>query len=378
MPTVRDECIENIERIINIDVYSSNYIKNCRYVILKSTELIDYGYVFDENLYNYPKINESRNINLINHLNCQFAIYKNCYVNGNGEFANLTHHIMPPFATGPEWIRDFGPGGKIAEILPYVCVFGHKMSVNFGHFILDYLTPLMLVPESDKHYFYLVLPKIEKFAKEFLHALGFTPSKIIVIKGNQWVFANRLLVAHHPRPHLIHFGPPVKLLSKKLKNFYNLDKIPATKYVLMNREGSRKIKNFDELVDAVKAKYNDIDWDVCVDKSESIEKVSKIWASIKMICTGPGSNCYKGVFMKEKSIAVLFLFSPYDFATQLFLGSNEINVAMSFNPDYVFVAEPTDIDIDASIKAVDAAVFLSKTGKWPKPNPNEAFIDYQE
>ncbi|EAY16893.1 hypothetical protein TVAG_150440 [Trichomonas vaginalis G3] len=321
-----------------------------------------------------PNFGQKKLIDSINCLKCKIAIYKDAYATLNGEFAINSRVICPPLETGPDWIRKFRSGPVVYEC-DKAYVSGHMNSINFGHFMHDFLSPLMLMPKDFLEEGVLIIPEgCRKFGEEYLVAVGVY--KYIYIEKSEWVHAQKLAVAVDPRPHNSHFGLPIQMLIDKLKDCFDIKDIVPTRYVLMNRKKSydRYIENFDEVVKKVKEQITDINFEVLEDPKGSIADYSKIFPSIKFLFSPKGSNCIKSLFMSPGTVVTIAAADMFDYSVVSFILSLDIKLVYFTNPGSNY--DCFDCDIDLTIDAIKAGVYCLKNGKWPQPEKDVSFIDY--
>lgn len=93
-----------------------------------------------------PQFRTSKIVEWANKLKCRFTIFQGCYVSSNGDISNGTHIIDTKIATGPDII--YGPqSGSVVRFIPKVISINHMHPV-YGHFGLDILTLLMMIPDE--------------------------------------------------------------------------------------------------------------------------------------------------------------------------------------------------------------------------------------
>lgn len=352
----------------------ANERKGLTFFYRKNEEGLDYAEWWVNFRDYYPKYGEKRFLDKVNRCPCVVSVYRNCYAANNAEFNNGTHMITPPFFTGPMWIRqNHGAPGPVVAQLDWVFACGHG-GLQFGHFIVDYLTPMMLVPEEIISKCTLILVPYLDFVVDFCIALGIKRDKMIILKSNQWVFAKNLVVHTAPRPHYGHFGPPMQVLKDKIRKFFNLTNIIPTKYVLQNRVNSRPMLNFKEITDVIKKNYPNINWEIIMDAKLPIADYARIYSQFKLLFNPSGSNMFKAIFMADETVIVDANTDLPDIANWYTHSSWGINLVLYLHPHGSFKRQYGDVEL--TIKAVGVALTKLQTGKWPKPVENESFIDY--
>ena len=251
---IESTAFEYIDRIISFNLTFEKPRTGLLYGFLKNTEYINNSDYFNR-IDLVPKYPDKSIIDLLNNFHGKIAIYKDAYATSFGEFVIGNTVIRPPYDSGPQWIRMFCNGSVVLEC-DKACVFGHGNMGNFGHFINDYLCPLVLLPNDYLRDCVVVLShRCGSYAREFLECLDVR--QYFFVGFDEWVFAKRLAVCIEGRPHNMHFGVPVQNLHDKLTNHFKLFNIVPSQYVILNRAHNtdRSLENFDELTDMIKLKF---------------------------------------------------------------------------------------------------------------------------
>ncbi|EAX88850.1 hypothetical protein TVAG_049040 [Trichomonas vaginalis G3] len=324
-----------------------------------------------------PKYGEKNFIDFYTNFHGKIAIYKNAYACGSGEFVINEYVIRPPFDSAPPFCRWY-TAGPLVYSCDKACVFGHYYLGNYGHFIGDYMTPLMLLPQDYlKDCLVIVNARSRFFAQELLNAVGI--SKFIFVTDYQWVFAKRLAVAIEGRPHYMHFGLPLQWLVDKLIDYYDLQDIVPNRYVISNRPksrlGFRHIKNMPEIIKAIKLNIPDFKFELFQDHLGSVAQYAREYSDIKFLFAPAGSNIHKAIFMKPGTVIVQAACDMFDlaaFITPLSLGVATTVVMNPFN----HFAHKYECDVPTAVEAIKASLFFLENKRWPDPIPNVTFIDY--
>lgn len=364
----------NIEKYVHINVSSPNHRSNMSYFFTEDIDIYYNNSLNNVTLQPYP--DSPRYRYTYNTMDCYFSIYKNCYVTGCGVLSNGTHFISPPHDNGPELIRPLLEG-PIVEHLEYACVFGHWY-MSFGHFICDYLFPLLAAPKDFVEKSLLIICKpIHVNVYEYICALNLQ-HKAVILRKNEWAFVEHLMIATNPRPHLLHFGPSPQILADKLRKLFNVDQIEPTRYVLVNRKSGRSFGNYDQIFKAIKKNFPAYNWEKLFDSDMNISEIAILYSSFKFMGTMAGSNVYKAIFMKSHTSVVIFGTSAYDHAVYLFLSARDIKNTIFVNPD--FNHHPPwktyyHISLEKVIPAFKVAIYMHENGRWPEIINNSAFIN---
>ncbi|EAX94479.1 hypothetical protein TVAG_458100 [Trichomonas vaginalis G3] len=363
------DCLEYVDEIT---IYNISFPDPTGH-LFGFTENLEFSeYRLYENTFLIPKYPKPEYMQYMTQFKSKFAYYRNAYASHNGEFVVNNYRIRPLWDTAPPFARS-GAGGRVVLECDKACVFGHGNTKNFGHFVIDYLSPLMLVPEEFFNDCVVVVSKdTNRFAEDFLRAIGV--QKYISLEYDECVFAKRLCVSIEPRPHYGHFGPPIQMLHQRLSKFYNLYAVKPSKFVLLNRQGVRRISNIADIHSALKEKYPEYNWEIIKDNISPIEFYAKIFSSLRFCLTAQGSNMIKSIFMRPETTMVILGDSYVELSWMTFL-SIPIYAVIYLHKAPHFSGE-IHTEIPRCVKAVDAAVAMIKNGKWPAVEPNVTFIDY--
>ncbi|EAX95693.1 hypothetical protein TVAG_144420 [Trichomonas vaginalis G3] len=172
-----------------------------------------------------------------------------CHISdGRRVFSRDPRDILPYKIFIPGETRSFAGNYDHA-----ICV-GHRWSSYYGHFITDYLCPLMCVP---REYWAKskVIVGLEPETKSLNHVfdlltmIGIKNESIHILGRTEWVFCNNLYTVVDPPSYFSHPATCYVNLSKLLNKNLKLQDVEAKQYVICNRRppANRKIANFDEL-----------------------------------------------------------------------------------------------------------------------------------
>ncbi|EAY17276.1 hypothetical protein TVAG_266390 [Trichomonas vaginalis G3] len=366
-------CNEYIDQLLKFNLTYKKYRDKLLYGFWNNTEDFDYAKFFTRADL-VPKFGKKEFIDKINRFEGKIAIYKNAYGTYSGEFAVDGYIIRPPFASGPAWIRVY-TNGPVVYQCENACLFGHKALNNIGHFMNDYLQPLILLPKEFRENCVCIINSLSMLnGDELLRAINV--SKYIYVKEGEWVFAKRLAVAVEGRPHYMHYGMSLQILVDKLREYYKLPEIEPTRYIIFNRANktNRHILNIDDIIARMKTDIP-VKFEYVPDWIGPYYEYAKFFSSVKCMFTAAGSNCHKTVFMKKGTVAAIVGSQMFDYGALSTLMSVGIRVAVAHHQFWHFYNKCV-CDVDLAIKTIRVAVYYSVNNTWPEPIPNVTFVDY--
>ncbi|EAY02574.1 hypothetical protein TVAG_116280 [Trichomonas vaginalis G3] len=231
------------------------------------------------------------------------AILKNIYVNRNSGILLPGKFIVP---TNDSWYYETkrpDSGRVIATYDNCVC-FGHGSTRLYGHWMVDYLSMLMLLPkEVLKAYKLINVPDI-KGAHETLDFLNVPKeNRIPYPQGYDLYFLRRCYYMYDPLTMTNHYGLPLQRIRDFLHEKFQLDGIEKTKYCCYQRNARRKIINFDEMFNTLKKEFKEYKWE-CIKDHQSLTQCARYWAAIKLIISGNGSHYFRCFCMNKGAVAV--------------------------------------------------------------------------
>lgn len=196
-----------------------------------------------------------------------------------------------------------------------VLLIGHYFTSVYGHFILDLIVPLILLPRTIVTRYYVPFAVNRTFYVELLTFAGVDPSRLIFpIDGSKtsMYYADKALCLKGPDCRFNSYAFTT-LLRNKILNAYNISSINHYRNVLYNRLKSRKISNFGSLVEAVKTHFPGIDFQTNYDVSfPSIRELAYYWSSVKILVAIQGSNLQNTMFMSNSCGCVVLNTKSYD------------------------------------------------------------------
>lgn len=320
--------------------------------------------------YKIPTPGENTIADWLNRVNCKFTVLSRCYVSFIGAVSNGTHELRFKNYTAAEWLYELRPGVVVNQF-HRVVVLGNSLNM-YGHFGLDFLAPLMLVPRD-----YLLSSKIlcsvRTAYKECYFALLDLLDRVVFGNSFTWVYADEVLVATHPRPHVAHFGPSLMRLSTLLKKAAKVDDIVPTQFVLFNRVFRRSIRNFEECTFAIMEERPDINWTIHLDNSSDVLTQARFYSTVKFIVTICGSNCFNFMFMHSSAVAVYVNSELFDYSVYLDAQCLGIRTVV-FSDSRFDHSLGGYIKIERYVTAVKIGIHYMENKEWPDPAIYDAYI----
>ena len=294
----------------------------------------------------------------------EFVIMKNMYASFAGSYAmhNFSFLDVEPQQVLKS-IRCHQNGWVIGHY-PSVIALGHSSLFCFSHWYYDVLSPLVLIPEEIINNSYIIAYQHRNMVLDTLIPLGIKEEKIIFISKRKWVFANRLIAAINPTPHISHYNKATLILSQKLRSYYQLDKIIPTKYCFSNRKKTRKISNLEEIFEVTVKTFPQYTFLIVPDYKE-LKGYGKLWAESKFMFMGTGSNFIKNVFMKEKSVLVVGLANIFDHSIALSAKSHSIFVLFFEIVGMIhFGGDEHPCDVSLALRVISIGLYCAEHGHW--------------
>ncbi|EAX98261.1 hypothetical protein TVAG_090370 [Trichomonas vaginalis G3] len=131
-----------------------------------------------------------------------------------------------------------GGFGNVVGAYDHIIAVGNVF-FQYGHFFIDVLAPLMLIPENIREKAYIAVQGIPKYKIDILVHIGFPRHRIVRAIGSEWLYGrNDYTLA--PHPYLSYAGVTFERLGKLIRKSYKIEKIVPTKYTLSNRGKKEK------------------------------------------------------------------------------------------------------------------------------------------
>ena len=204
-------------------------------------------------------------------------------------------------------ISNYIPPGypfRIIGTYENIISFGHKGLGTFGHFLLDYIGPLMLIPKEirDISVYPIAYRSLEKFFYEGLEMVGIKKEQIISLLPTDLVFGHRIY-SIDPNPYMSTYSESFRMLRNNLFKKLQLPKKPAFRIALYNRpKGLRHIYNFDLILNLLKKEWPKINFEV-IPFYKSLFESALNYNEFKIIWIGcHGSAFGNFIFLQKESI----------------------------------------------------------------------------
>ncbi|EAY14087.1 hypothetical protein TVAG_351350 [Trichomonas vaginalis G3] len=256
--------------------------------------------------------------------------------------------------------------GRIIGSYEHVIATGHLYSYNYGHFIGDFLCPLMAMPDEILQKSYIFGKARLNFVNEFFKCLGFE-GKYIEAGDREWIYAENLYVTANPNPHCAHFGPLYKKLGDIIKKSLNIYDVIPNRYIVANRKSHmRVIHNVENLTKALQQSFPENKYEIVVDEKMTLEESAKIFGYAKFMFMVVGSNCFKSLVINPKAVIVLVGTKVYDNSAINVIGSNGNKIVFYVEPKVEHAGYSYNIfNISMAIKASSIANYYIEHGCFP-------------
>ena len=359
---------DDIKNVLPINHTVSTYTYN-ETIPLKGDELVidsfTKKYDFKRNV---TYTTEEDVIEIARTMNGSWAHLKNLYVNNYNTYSEGQYIYAPEIKPTTEHLRD-NMGGACIGTVDHLVAVGHRYNYKFGHWFLDGLFPLMLIPEDIKRKSMIVLQCVNYYIKETLTLQGIYEDQWLVLEDEEdWVFAKNLYVVYNPMPYLSHFSTAIVNFSRKFSLIYGLNKIEARDFALSNREKftRRYITNFNLFVLYVNIEFPKYKWIELKTTYASIRESAIDFARLKFLFIPTGSNMIPILFMKSGGMIVDMQTGFNDHAMEsiaLCVGLKIIAFSVigvhHYNTDYY------EMNIQDGIRIMQIAIYAFENGKWP-------------
>lgn len=238
-----------------------------------------------------------------------WSIFKNVLFRNSGHCHNLVfdprrnvimYHRIPFF-----YVSSTKPVYEVLVNLTFysrVIISGYKYCGTYGHFIHDYLCPILMIPRNIIQRSMLLLPST-KYNIMVKSVLGVTERNFAKGDGSKFSYSKELYLPNTPSPGCSHFSFLAKQLKEKVFNRFNLSNIENTDYVIYNRPSrtSRHIKNFNEIYHFLTANFSRLNWKILQFDDLPFEEKLKTFTRIKLLLCYSGSIISNSFAMKSFS-----------------------------------------------------------------------------
>lgn len=182
-----------------------------------------------------------------------------------------------------------------------ICL-GHQHSSDFGHWFLEVLPAYAIMPKEILSKSVVVVPFIRKHVIDGFKFIGVSEDQIVE-GDNIPVFAH-----HYYTMDYIFCGDlNVYLITNLRQHFYRkfgLGKTPPTEFLTFNRPNmSRCIKNYDEVRNALKKEWPNIDWKDGI-YHKTLAEQAVYFDRVKFLFAVHGSVLSNIIFMQDNTAIV--------------------------------------------------------------------------
>ena len=317
----------------------------------------------------FQKINDPALINIKQTI----SVFFNCYISSRCGVSDGEYLYMLSGKSPFTYIFQYNNDDLLTDFEEEVIAFGSKYCNVFGHWFIDTLLPLMLLPEDVIRRAKIIVQSTLPFQIDTLTAFGISKEQIISQESPHWVYA-RIAYVLVPFPFLNFVGESAYLLSDKLKKFYQVQEDEkADICYAMNRPiaKTRHIPDdiFQQIVSYFKTEYKNYKWEIFMNNAITMNRIVKIYSKAFFIFTPTGSGLIGIMFMKKHSA---ILCAEGDYLDCLFRG-----LASTFEVFYLvyrvpkgkhFETDPFNVNISDVKRLAKVAMFAAENGKWPAHN----------
>ena len=249
----------------------------------------------------------------------------------------------------------------------------HLFSNEFGHFIDDILSSIMILPNNilfKKTFF-----TYEKFFNICV-SIGFLRNNLYPVDFHILYNVNKAYYIFENYFH-DHYG----ILYIKEKNLFykkcNLKFIKPERYIFINRKLGMKryFLNFKDVYNNVTLIYNKIKWSFIENITDSINETfidtAKFWAGNKLVISSAGSSCNNCIFMKYYTGFIVLLsdldcqFPHHIHELRHFLCSLIWTYFIFCKKLYHYSTQPYNISSNILIIPIKRILFALKNNYWP-------------
>ena len=177
----------------------------------------------------------------------------------------------------------------------------------FGHFFIDFLSPIMLLPNHIVKKSFFLIPSIMPYMIPFFQILNISTDQIISVPGYGYLYSKRYYVLD-PYVHYFVFPSIYLKLSNFLRESFCLSSSNASRIFLYNRPpGRRHIRNFNMIYQNLTNSFKNYCFEI-IDFGDKIENSVQILNQAKVLFIGfHGSAMANMFFMQKKSIFIEIL-----------------------------------------------------------------------
>ena len=228
--------------------------------------------------------------------------------------------------------------------------------------------PISVIPQDAIKRSVLIIPKSHmKFCEE-IYKICYGYNQVISLDHNEYIHCNEFHTVIHPTPGISHYATTAYNFSLLYRKKFNLTSIIPNQYALCNRVSkyARHIRNFDEIVDAVKGNLSNYQWNVLEDEYKTMIESAKVWATIKVILAPTGSNLVRCIAMAPNTAMCCIFGDRYDWEVVAITQVFEIFIYVLPVPDMAHFSAETKNIIDPSlvVHVLNDTVYAAENKKW--------------
>ena len=190
----------------------------------------------------------------------------------------------------------------IDKMYDYIMAAGLSSSYTYGHWVLDIIAPLSLIPVQIRQKFHIFLKKKENFHGEIAEIVGIKKENIHELKMTECVVGKHVYQFNPICCNSYHIKAYIELRNI-MYQYYSLDNRPkADKYVLFNRHkgGRRQILNIDSVLSQLHISCP-AKWEICY-PFETVKETALFFNSIKFAIGAAGSENANSLFMQNNAV----------------------------------------------------------------------------
>ena len=232
-----------------------------------------------------------------------------------------------------------------------VLMLSHVGTPIFGHFFMDFLSPLMLIPKE--YYQDCVFPfvlNLRFYMKSCFRLFGI-PEKNVLIYSQQEFIYYRTVFFLNPYPHYFVCNRAYFVLSQRLREYLKLPNTPPTKYLFSSRKReSRGISNIDEIVQNIAMLYPSIDIQK-VPFYKNLEKNARVFNNAKLFFCGFHGSGFANLFFMRNGTTFIEIQTYENFRSAL-------NICSSLGVNYFYSTMSHIMHFNKSNHYVPQSVYL--------------------
>jgi hypothetical protein len=234
----------------------------------------------------------------------------------------------------------------------------------FGHFLHDSLTSLIQIPSSILNKSIVLLQYPLNNAYAYTDLLGY-PREMFKF-SIPFVFTKNLYMFISAEDRSGQQVVGFRKLRAMLRDKFEVDKINATRYVMSNRNRTRKINNWDDFTLTVRNTFPAYNWEEETIPYNNVEKCAKLLASLIFWFSPCGSNINNVIFMKEGAGVCVAMTNYTDMPNYAAAYISKVWMIGFNNPKMLhFNSTGGVIDVQTGIHCIRSLLYVLKNSSWP-------------